>query len=122
MRASLALLACLFATPAAAACQAVPDLAASLRASVPATGYVGEVPASVVPTVRAWLESEGLPHRADRIVQVVGDRGLALVLIQGERACDGTTLVRILGPQAAALAGLVRRFREMRGWGPELGA
>lgn len=46
----------------------------------------------------------------------------SLILVRGAQACDGTQIVELLGPAAASLIGTVRRLREMRGWGPELGA
>lgn len=118
------LLAGLAATPAAASCMAVPAMVEDLRAQLPANAYVGEISAGVVPTILAWLESEGLPHRADRLIQVAGTRGVALILIADDLdwACDGTQAVELIGDKAIELARLVRRFREMRGWGPELPA
>ncbi|KQO89442.1 hypothetical protein [Methylorubrum sp. SL192] len=121
--AAILLLGALAATPAAAACRTVPELVEVIRAPLPPQAFVGELSASVVPTVLAWLESEGLPHRADRIVQVAGDRGLALVLISGELACAGAPIaLQIFGTKAVELARLVRRFRELKGYGPELPA
>lgn len=121
-RAAAALIALLAASPAAAGCQSVPDLMASLRAQLPATAFVGEVNPSSRAVVLAWLESEGIVHEADRVVQVVGDRGLALVLVRGETACEGTTVVQLIGAPAAALAATVRRYRDLKGWGPEFAA
>ena len=112
----------LAATPAAAACRSIPDAIAELKAVLPPQAFVGEVPASSVPVVLAWLESEGAPHRADRVIQVVGDRGLALILVEGAAACDGAKAVQLIGAKAGELAGLVRRYRDLRGFGPELSA
>ena len=120
--ATLALAAALLPVPAIAGCQSVPDLVAGIRPTLPATAFVGSVPSGSLPTVLAWLESEGLPHDADTIVQVAGDRGVALILTKGGQACDGTTIVKLLGPAAVSLIGTVRRYRVLRGWGPELGA
>lgn len=120
--ATLALAAALMPASAIAGCQSVPDLVAGIRPTLPATAFVGPVPSGSLPTVLAWLESEGLPHEADRIVQVAGDRGVALILVRGAQACDGTQIVKLMGPAAASLIGTVRRLRELRGWGSELGA
>lgn len=122
IRVAAILLAGLAATPAAAACRTVPELVEVLRAPLPPRAFVGEISASVVPTVLAWLESEGLPHRATRLVQVAGDRGVALILLPGELACGAPVAVQLVGSQAVELARLVRRFRELRGYGPELPA
>jgi len=118
-RAAAALIALLAASPAAAGCQSVPDLVTTLRAQLPATAFVGEVSPSSRAVVLAWLESEGIPHEVDRIVQVAGDRGLALVLVRGETACDGTTLVTLTGERAAALIATVRRYQDLSGRGKE---
>lgn len=122
MRAAAALFALLAAAPTAADCMSVPDLVGVLRAPLPAHAYVAEVSTFVAPTILAWLESEGLPHRADRLVQVAGDRGGALVLIEGERACGVPVAILLTGDKAVELARLVRRYRELRGYGPELPA
>ena len=120
--AAILVLGALAATPAAATCRTVPELVEVLRAPLPARAFVGEVSAAVVPTVLAWLESEGLPHRATRVVQVAGDRGVALILLPGELACGAPVAVQLVGTRAVELARLVRRFRELRGYGPELPA
>ncbi|ARO54055.1 hypothetical protein B2G69_07785 [Methylorubrum zatmanii] len=112
----------LAATPAGAGCQTVPEVIEDMKKTYPATAYVAEIPASLVPTVRAWLESEGMPHRAQRIVQLVCDRGLALILIDGERACDGTPAVMLLGDRARDLVALVQRYRDLKGIGQERAA
>ncbi|WP_375462970.1 hypothetical protein [uncultured Methylobacterium sp.] len=112
----------LAATPAAAACRTVPEAIAGLQAVYPSGAVVAEIPAVLVPTVLAWLESEGAPHTADRIVQVVGSRGLGLILITGDRACDGTTAVELIGSRAVELVALVRRFQELKGIGREYAA
>ncbi|MGU3284692.1 hypothetical protein [Methylobacterium mesophilicum] len=122
MRAAAALFALLLAAPAAAGCKPVPSVVEDLRGRLPATAHVAEISATVTPTILAWLESEGLPRRADRLIQVAGPRGVALILIEGETVCDGPQAVELLGDQAVALARLVQRFRQMRGWGPELPA
>ncbi|MCJ2124913.1 hypothetical protein [Methylobacterium sp. J-077] len=122
--AALALAAALLPIPASAGCRTAPEIVTSLKAVYPTTAFVAEIPASLVPTIIAWLAAEGLPHRADRIVQVVGDRGLGLVLVAGDVDwdCDGTVGVELLGSKATELVALVRRFHEMRGWGPERSA
>lgn len=112
----------LAATPAAATCRSIPDAIAGLKAVFPPRAFVGEVPANLVPVVLAWLESEGVPHRADRIIQVVGDRGLALVLVQGQTACDGGQAVQLIGEKAAELVVLIRLFQDLKGLGREYAA
>lgn len=114
----------LAATPAAAGCRTAPEHVTAFKSLYPGAAFVGEIPASLVPTVLAWLESEGLPHRADRIVQVVGDRGLGLVLIAPDTDwdCDGTTGVELIGAKAAELVALVRRYQDLKGIGQERGA
>ncbi|MCJ2040948.1 hypothetical protein MKK55_18635 [Methylobacterium sp. J-059] len=109
----------LAATPAAAACRTVPETIAGLQAVYPTGAVVAEIPAVLVPTVLAWLESEGAPHTADRIVQVVGNRGLGFILITGDRACDGTVAVQLVGARASELVALVRRYQDLRGIGRE---
>ncbi|TXM74142.1 hypothetical protein FV226_07650 [Methylobacterium sp. WL12] len=116
-----ALAAALLPIPASAGCPSAPELVAAIRPTLPETGFVGLVPSGSMPTVLAWLEAADLPHDADAIVQVVGDRGIALVLVQGQ-SCEGRPVVTLIGAAAADLVGLVRRYRALRGWGPELGA
>jgi hypothetical protein len=82
--AAFLVLGALAATPAAAGCQTVPSIVEDLRGRLPATAYVAEVLATVTPTILAWLESEGLPHRADQLVQVAGPRGFALILVASD--------------------------------------
>lgn len=116
------LLAGLAATPAAADCPTVPEFVEDLRTQVPDTVHVSEVSATVTPTILEWLESEGLPHRADRIVHASGPGGVVLVLITGDRACADAVPVRIPGDKVLDLVSVVRRFRILRGYGPERAA
>ncbi|QEE39825.1 MULTISPECIES: hypothetical protein [unclassified Methylobacterium] len=122
-RAAAAVLALMLATPAAAACRTVPETIAVLRAPLPGHAFVGEVPAAVGPAVAAWLEFEGLPVAgATRFVHVAGDRGIALIPVDGDRVCDGAPAFQLIGDKARELAAFIRRFRELRGFGPEYAA
>lgn len=124
MRAAATLLALLVATPASAGCQPLPAVRAWLKGGLPARAYVEPVTASSLPTVLAWLESRGLPHRATAILQVVGDPklGMTLVLFDGGQACEGAPAIRLTGDQASELIALVTRFHELTGRGPERSA
>lgn len=121
--AATAVLGLLAATPASARCQPAADLVAGLRQALPAHAVVRAVSRDSVPAVLAWLESEGRPlPGVDGLVQVSGDRGIALVPTRAGQVCDGAGVVVVLGGKAGELVGLVRRYREMRGWGPEVEA
>lgn len=112
----------LAATPAAATCRPVPEAVATIRTMIPSTGRVHAAQASLAPVIAAWLESEGLAGAdADGFIEVVGDRGVALIPTRHGQVCDGVA-IRLSGEALADLAGLVRRFRDLKNIGPEYAA
>lgn len=112
----------LAATPAAATCRTVPKAVATIRSMIPEIGKVRAAQAALVPVIAAWLESEGLAGAdADGFVEVVGDRGVALIPTYHGQLCDGVA-IRLSGDALADFAGVVRRFRDLTGIRPEFDA
>lgn len=118
IRVAAIVLGLLAATPAAATCRTVPEFMAAAQANLPAGSVVREVSILVVPTIAAWMESEGLSGAA-RFLQVAAPGGIILVPVTADRVCETDTAYRLSTAQSVDLVNLMRRYRLLRGWGLE---
>lgn len=120
--AAMTLLGALAATPAAAACQPVAEVAPAIEKVVGDGAVVRALPAWVAPPVLEWISTHGHPDAAaEGFVAAVFARGIALFPTRNGQVCDGKAFLVTVEDTPAFLAA-VREWMDRRGFSKERSA